>query len=74
METQYRIFWGETMQSRCEFLLNSVRQRETVLETMQLLLKQKLVTKRIDLTVLAIYYKVCNVMLRAMVKIVWRRQ
>jgi len=61
------------MQSRCEFLLNSIRQRETVLETMQSLLRLKLVAKRIDLIVLAIYYKVCNVILRAMVKIVWRK-
>jgi len=45
-----------------------------VLETMRLLLRLKLVTRRIDLTVLAVYYKVCNVMLRAMVKIVWRKQ
>jgi len=61
------------MQSRCEFILKGVRRREMVLETMRLLLRLKLVTRRIDLTVLAVYYKVCNVMLRAMVKIVWRK-
>lgn len=61
------------MQNWCEFLLKSIRRRETVLETMRLLLRLKLVAKRIDLTVLAVYYKVCNVILRAMVKIVWRK-
>lgn len=61
------------MQSRCEVILKGIRRREMVLETMRLLLRLKLVAKRVDLTVLAIYYEVCNVMLRAVVKVVWRK-
>ena len=61
------------MQNTRALLLNGIRRREKVLETMQLLLRLKLMAKSIDLRVLAIYYKVCNVILRAMVKIVWRK-
>jgi hypothetical protein len=53
----------------CEWLQEAVRRRERSLEVMRKLLKLKLITKRADLTVLVIYYRVCNAILRAVVKV-----
>ena len=52
-----------------ERIQEGIRRRERSLEIMQKLLKLKLITKRADLTILMIYYRVCNAALRAVIKI-----
>jgi len=52
-----------------ERIQEGIRRRERSLEIMQKLLKLKLIRKRTDLAVLAISYRVCNAILRAVVKI-----
>ena len=42
---------------------------EKKLETVQKLLKLKLITKGVSLTALVVYYKVCNALLRVALKI-----
>lgn len=46
-----------------------IRRRERSLEITQKLLKLKLIRKRAGLTILMIYYRVCNAILRAVIKI-----
>ena len=52
-----------------ERIQEGIRRRERSLEIMQKLLKLRLITKRADLTILMIYYRVCNAILRAVIKI-----
>ena len=55
-----------------ERIQEGIRRRERSLEIMQKLLKLKLITKRADLTILMTYYRVCNAVLRAVLKIAAR--
>lgn len=46
-----------------------IRRREESLEIMRKLLNLKLIRKKADLTILMIHYRVCNAVLRAVIKI-----
>ena len=48
---------------------DAVRVNEKKLETVQKLLKLKLIARGMGLTVLIVYYKVCNTLLRIALKI-----
>lgn len=52
-----------------ERIQEGIRRRERTLEIMQKLLKLKLIRKRADLTILMLYYRVCNAILRTVVKV-----
>ena len=52
-----------------ERIREGIRRRERSLEIVQKLLKLKLITRRADITILLIYYRACNAILRAVIKI-----
>jgi len=59
----------EMKRDKHEQIRELIRTRERSLEVMQKLLKLKLMTGRADLTVLVIYYRICNAIWRAAIKI-----
>ena len=56
-----------------DFLQSSIDRRENLLKTMQMLLRMKLIAKRVDLTILAIYYRICNAISRVVLQVVLRK-
>ena len=68
---RYTILILETspLQKVHEQIQGVVRVNEKKLETVQKLLKLKLITKGIGLTSAVIYYKICNVLLGVLLKI-----
>jgi hypothetical protein len=57
---------GVKMVKRREIFKREMERRETLLQTMQVLLRMKLITRRADLAATAIYYRACNVLCKAL--------